>query len=73
LAESQQTPLKHVGKWERVQGKFEDAKGVIRSSKSKKDRQYNGKKKRPALTNKKPKRNSDIWQLPNGYTNSSQS
>jgi hypothetical protein len=46
LAESQQTPLKHVGKWERVQGKFEDAKGVIRSSKSKKDRQYNAKRKR---------------------------
>jgi hypothetical protein len=34
--------MKYVEKWERVllhQEKFEDAKGVIRSSKSKKDRQ----------------------------------
>jgi len=33
------------------QEKFEDTKGVIRSCKSKKDRQHNGKKKTEKRTN----------------------
>ena len=32
--------------------KFEDTKGVIRSQKSKKDRQHNGQKKKDKRTNK---------------------
>ena len=34
-------------------GKFEDTKRVIRSGKSKKDRQYNSQKKKNKKTNKK--------------------
>jgi hypothetical protein len=34
-----------------IRRKFEDTKGVIRSCKSKKDRKYNGQKKKNKMTN----------------------
>jgi hypothetical protein len=34
-----------------IQEEFEDTKGVIRISKSKKDRQHNGQKKKNKMTN----------------------
>jgi hypothetical protein len=38
-------------KYTKEQEKFEDTKGVIRSLKSKKARQYNGQKKKGRMTN----------------------
>ena len=43
--------------------KFEDTKGIIKSRKSKKDRQYNGEKKNDKMTNKKTIYISLRWNL----------
>jgi hypothetical protein len=40
------TQFKTIVNWLEKKEKFEDTKGVIRSRKSKKDRQHNGQKKR---------------------------